>query len=74
MANSLTINLELPGDLAKLKLPKAVESRLHELLDRQDEGPPLSPIEREEAQGLVDVSEMLTVLRLRAERAEQAKQ
>jgi len=45
-----------------------VAARLSELLNRQDEGQPLTTEERAEAQGLVDVAELLTLLRLRAER------
>ena len=43
--------------------------RLHTLLDRQDQGPSLTDAERHEAEGLVDLAEFLTLLRLRAERA-----
>lgn len=42
---------------------------MQNLLDKQDEGQTLSTEEREEAEGLVDLAELLTVLRLRAERA-----
>ena len=66
-----TIELDLPADLARFKLPPAVEARLQELLDRQDSGQTLSSREREEAQGLVDLAELLTLLRLRAERMPQ---
>jgi hypothetical protein len=65
---TLTLDVNLPGDLERLTLPKAVEARLHELLDRQDGGATLSTQEREEAEGLVNLSELLTLLRLRAER------
>lgn len=61
-------SLELPEDLARFKLPKAVNDRLHYLLTKQDDGKPLTPQEREEATGLVNLSELLTLLRLRAER------
>ena len=65
---TMTLELDLPGDLSRLKLPKAVDSRLHALLDRQDSGQPLSSAEREEAEGLVQLCEFLTLLRLRKER------
>jgi hypothetical protein len=55
--------------LPRFQLPEAVEARLHALLDRQDAGQPLSPDERAEAEGLVQLAEFLTLLRLRAERA-----
>jgi hypothetical protein len=66
---TLTFEVELPGDLAKFKLPEAVAARLQDLLDRQDSGATLSEMERDEAEGLVNLSELLTLLRLRAERA-----
>jgi len=65
---TLTLEVDLPADLARFRLPEAVAARLHALLDRQDSGQPLTPQEREEAEGLVNLSEFLTLLRLRAER------
>ena len=50
------------------RLPVALATRLKSLLDRQDAGQPLTPDERAEAEGLVDVADLLTLLRLRAER------
>jgi hypothetical protein len=55
---TLTLEVDLPADLA----------RLLSLLDRQDAGQPLTAEERGEAEGLVNVAEFLTLLRLRAER------
>ena len=60
--------VELPEDLARLSLPDGVDRRLHSLLDKQDLGEPLTDEEREEAEGLTDVAELLTLLRLRASR------
>ena len=65
---TLTIDVNFPDDLARLRLPDAVAARLQALLDRQDSGQPLTAPEREEAEGLVDLAELLTLLRLRAER------
>lgn len=65
---TLTIEVDLPADLARFQLPEAVAARLKTLLDRQDSGQPLTPQEREEAEGLVDLAEFLTLLRLRSER------
>jgi hypothetical protein len=65
---TLTFDIDLPGDLARFRLPSAVAARLQTLLDRQDAGQPLTPPERDEAEGLVNLAELLTVLRLRAER------
>jgi hypothetical protein len=68
---TLTIEVELPADLARFRLPEAVAARLQALLDRQDSGQPLTPAERDEAEGLVNLSELLSLLRLRAERMTQ---
>ena len=65
----LTIDVDLPDDLGELRLPAAVAARLQFLLDRQDAGSPLTAEERAEAEGLVDLADLLTLLRLRAERA-----
>jgi hypothetical protein len=68
---TLTIEVDLPGDLARFRLPEAVAARLQTLLDRQDSGEPLTAAERDEAEGLVNLAEFLTLLRLRAERIAQ---
>lgn len=65
---TLTLEVELPADLDRFHLPEAVHARLQALLDRQEAGRPLNPEERAEAEGLVDLAEFLTLLRLRAER------
>lgn len=68
MSQQVVIELEMPDDLAKFRLPAGVDRRLHELLDQQDRGETLTTEERQEAEGLVDLAEMLALLRLRAER------
>jgi hypothetical protein len=65
---TLTIDVEFPGDLDRFRLPAAVAARLQSLLDCQDSGRPLTPEERAEAEGLVNLAEFLTLLRLRVER------
>jgi hypothetical protein len=65
---TLTLDIDLPDDLDRFRLPAAVNERLQSLLDRQDSGQPLSSKERAEAEGLVNLAEFLTLLRLRAER------
>jgi hypothetical protein len=68
MPQAVQIEIEMPGDLARFRLPKGVQKRLQELLDKQDQGRALSAAEKSEAEGLVDLSEVLSLLRLRAER------
>ena len=60
-----------PGRMMGETRPEAVAARLQDLLDRQDSGQTLTPAERKEAEGLVDLAEFLTLLRLRAERMSQ---
>jgi hypothetical protein len=69
MAESMLIELQVPGDLARFALPPGVQTRLQELLDRQDRGQPLTDAERSEAEGLVTLAELLSLLKLRTERA-----
>ena len=49
-------------------LPRGVGNRLQSLLDRRDQGEELTPAERLEAEGLVNLAELLSLLRLLAER------
>ena len=67
---SITIELEAPGELGKFRLPKGVERRLHDLLDKQDGGTALSAAERKEAEGLVNLAEMLSLLRMKSQRSQ----
>ena len=63
-----TFEVELPADLDRLRLPPAVADRLQSLHDKQDAGQQLTPAERDEAQGLVDLAEFMSLLKLRAKR------
>ena len=65
---SIRLEVEVPGDSARFRLPEGVQHRLQELLDKQDAGPALSPEEKREAEGLVDLADLLSLLRLRTER------
>lgn len=66
-----TIQLDLPAELDRFRLPEAVAVRLQTLLDRQEFGEPLTVAERNEAEGLVNLADLLTLLRMRAERLTQ---
>jgi len=68
MAQHVLIALEMPTELEKCKLPPGVNARLHALLDRQDRGAGLTAAARTEAEGLVDLAELLALLRLRIQR------
>jgi hypothetical protein len=68
MPRSIHVEVELPGELKQLRLPAGVEHRLHELLDKQDSGQPLTDHELREAEGLAELNDFLSLLRLRSER------
>jgi hypothetical protein len=62
----MTQVVEIPIELAQFPLPPAVHNRLHFLLDLQDAGTQLYENEWLEAEGLVEVAEFLSLLRLRS--------
>lgn len=66
MPQSIVVELAGPDELDRLRLPEALDQRLQQLLDRQDRGEALTDAERTEAEGLVDLAEFLSLLRLRA--------
>jgi hypothetical protein len=68
MSKRVLVEIELPSDLEEFRLPQGVNQRLHSLLDRQDSGEELSPAERMEAEGLVNLAEFLSLLRMRTQR------
>jgi hypothetical protein len=63
--------LQIPVELAYFQLPEGVRERLTSLLDRQDAGEELTQAERQEAEGLVELAEFLSLLRLRSQRVTQ---
>ncbi len=64
----MTEIIEIPIELTQFQLPQAVQARLQSLLDYQDAGKKLSQAERQEAEGLVELAEFLSLLRLRSTR------
>jgi hypothetical protein len=68
MSQKVHFEIEWPDDEPRLRLPQALDRRLHQLLDKQDSGQPLTEDERREAEGLVDLNDLLSLLRLRSER------
>ncbi len=49
MSQHVLVEMEMPADLDRFRLPKGVDGRLQDLLDRQDQGEELAPSERMEA-------------------------
>ena len=68
MSQHVLVEIEMPAELDQFKLPPGVNERLQALLDRQDRGERLTDSERQEAEGLIDLAELLSLLRLRAQR------
>ena len=68
MSQTIQLEVEMPDEMSRLQLPEGVERRLHELLDNQDSGQPLTDNERGEAEGLAHMNDFLSLLRLRSER------
>lgn len=67
--SSVTVELELPQDWKRFQMPVALKARLNSLLDEQDKSGKLSKAEREEAQALTELVDLLSLSKLRAERA-----
>ena len=69
MGQSVLVGLSLPRDWERFVLLPALHDRLQELLDRQDLEGKLSGRERQEAKALAELVDMLSLMKLRAERA-----
>jgi hypothetical protein len=67
--SQVLLQLDLPGDWRRFRMPGALAERLQELLDRQDDGAKLTRAERREAEALVELNDMLSLMKLRAQRA-----
>jgi hypothetical protein len=69
---SITFEIDMPKSFAnrRWRLPAGVQSRLQNLLDKQDGGEKLSRAERVEAEGLVELAELLSLIRLRSKRGQ----
>jgi hypothetical protein len=73
MSQHVVIEVEIYSDLERVGLPEGVNRRLQSLLDLQDRGESLSETERVEAEGLVDLADLLALIKLRARRAGNAE-
>lgn len=67
MTQELMVRIQVPEELEFFQFPESLNRRLHDLLDKQDAGEILTPEERSEAEGLVEVAQMISVLRGRTE-------
>ncbi|MCI0641827.1 MAG: hypothetical protein L0Y72_13645 [Gemmataceae bacterium] len=70
---TVLVELDLPKDWRKFRMPAALHNRLQELLDRQDLEGRLGAKERREAVALTQLVDMLSLMRLRAQVAAKKK-
>jgi len=61
------VTVPLPARLASLRFPKALDERLHHLLDEQGRRGRLSAPERREAEALANIATTLSILKLGAQ-------
>jgi hypothetical protein len=61
VSRSVSVELQLQGDLGRLHMPRALHARLGDLLDRQDHDGKLSARERREAMALVQLADLLNI-------------
>jgi hypothetical protein len=73
MIRTVHLKLDLPGDWKSFRFPKALDERLQELLERQNTAGRLSPREKREARALVELVDMLALMKARAAAAEQRR-
>jgi hypothetical protein len=67
MSLPVFVELDLPKNWRKFRLPPALDKRLRDLLDRQDLEGRLSPAERSEAEELVELVDILTLMKARTQ-------
>jgi hypothetical protein len=68
--SQVLIELDVPSDWKKFKLPTALDLRLQSLLDKQDQTGRLSRSERQEAKAIAELADMLSLMKLRARKVE----
>jgi len=66
MQRTITLELQLPKDWKEFRLPKALDERLQELLERQNREGKLAPRERQEAKALTELVDLLSLMKARA--------
>ncbi|WP_346330519.1 hypothetical protein [Prosthecobacter sp. SYSU 5D2] len=67
MSQTVQLTVLMPANLAKLRFPKALDQRLHFLLDEQGRKGKLTAAEKKEAEGLEQMARMLSILKLGAQ-------
>ena len=67
MSGTVQLTVHMPTDLAELSLPKALDDRLHHLLDEQGRKGRLTAAEKREAEAIAQIASTLTILKLGAQ-------
>ena len=67
MSQTVQLTVPMPAHLARLRFPKALDDRLHFLLDEQGRKGRLTPAEKKEAEGLAQIASTLSILKLGAQ-------
>lgn len=66
MSHQILIPMKMPEEVKSFRLPRALDRRLHDLLDRQSSGLKLTTRERQEAEALVELTQNLSILQMKA--------
>ena len=64
MSRTVELTVSIPVRLAALRFPKALDDRLHQLLDEQGRRGRLSQAEKKEAEALAGIATTLSILKL----------
>ena len=67
MSQTVQLTVPMPANLARLRFPKALDDRLHFLLDEQGRKGKLRTAEKREAEALAQMASMLSILKLGAQ-------
>ena len=67
MSQTVQLTVPMPANLARLRFPKALDDRLHFLLDEQGRKGRLTAAEKKEAEGLAEMASVLSILKLGAQ-------
>jgi hypothetical protein len=67
MSQTVELTVSMPARLASLRFPKALDDRLHHLLDEQGRKGRLTANERKEVEALTNMATMLSILKLGAQ-------
>jgi hypothetical protein len=67
MSQTVQLTVPMPARLASLRFPKALDDRLHHLLDEQGRKGRLTATEQKEAEALANIATTLSILKLGAQ-------